>query len=301
MDLEPLFHTVVDDSVVDLVLTVQLVCPGATCCKTVVHHQECITDISMEKGVGKITIFGAKLKNINGRFWILNTPDTFVVSHPVDSLQSLSIVEACSGIGAVSLGYKAAGLETTIYIEQNKRFVDWLRANQKEVIQGNIGDIATIRQVAGLKLSSHILSAGVSCQPFSKLGDQKHEFDERSQSFPSALLMGHLLQSVAITLECTTGVNDSQWAQQLISEFCKQTGFHHNQKILKLHTMWPARRTRWWAVLSHPSMNLGPIPDLPVLEFEPSVLALMPANLSIPKPQIDQLELDLYELRHFHS
>ena len=243
LNLEPLFSTLIDGSYIDVVVSVQLVCPGATCCKTVIHNQECITDIAFAKHGGKATIFGAKVSYINGRYWILNAPETMVVSHSSDFQHPFKLVEACSGIGAVSLGYNAAGIETAAYVEQNKKFCEWLRVNQKQhVIEGDIGETATIRQVAGLQIGNHILSAGVSRQPFSSLGDQKCEMDERSKSFPSALKMGHLMQSTVLVLECTT-----------------------------------------------------------VLDFEPSILAVMPATLPVTKSQLQQLELDLYELRHFHS
>ncbi len=47
----------------------------------------------------------------------------------------------------------------------------------------------------------------------------------------------------------------------------------------------------------------GPIelPQMPNLGWDPSVFHLMPRMMKLDKPSVDQLELDLYELRHFHN
>ena len=73
------------------------------------------------------------------------------------------------------------------------------------------------------------------------------------------------------------------------------------QNVLQLHTMWPAHRTRWWAILTHPSFGEFYIPDMPILDFGPSILAVMPKMVPMPSSQCDELELDRYELRQFHA
>ena len=46
---------------------------------------------------------------------------------------------------------------------------------------------------------------GVSCQPFSSLGDRRENMDQRSRSFPALLRMGFFLNVVAIIMEMYQG------------------------------------------------------------------------------------------------
>lgn len=65
--------------------------------------------------------------------------------------------------------------------------------------------------------------------------------------------------------------------------------------------MWPSVRNRWWAILTHPA--IGPIetPKMPSIGWDPSVFHLMPQMMPLDEQSLRQLELDIYELRHFHN
>ena len=206
-------------------------------------------------------------------------------------------VEVCAGIGAATMGFAACGVDTVCYNEQNAVFSQWLHNRGKKVIQGDISDAKVVSQMAGS--SAGILSGGVSCQPWSSLGDQKGFGDERSRSLPGALRAMFLLQTPLAVLECTQAIMNSDEAQTMLKNFSHQTGMIIHQKLLNLHTFWPARRVRWWATFSHPALNLQMIPDIPPLVFQPSMVHLMPKFMNISERDLEALRLDDVEMERF--
>ena len=105
----------------------------------------------------------------------------------------------------------------------------------------------------------------------------------------------------AIILECTQEAGKSDWVQNQLQAFASQIGFTMQQTVLMLHETWPARRTRWWAILAHAALCIRPIPRMPVLRFEPTIIHVLKALLSFPESQLQQLALSKYELRQFYS
>ena len=143
------------------------------------------------------------------------------------------------------------------------------------IIEGDLNQDDVVGQIFDVVGSSHILTAGVSCQPFSYLGDGRENKDERSNSLTGTLRMAYLNQAAIVILECTPAARDSTWVQSVLSEFCKTTGFSLQQNVLQLDSIWPAIRNRWWAVLSHPALAISSIPDMPKLRFQPSIMHLI--------------------------
>ena len=72
---------------------------------------------------------------------------------------------------------------------------------------------------------AQILSAGFSCQPFSRLGDQRSGNDPRSESLPKALKAAYYLQSKVVLLECVTPAGSDRFVSQCLDHFIKLTGF----------------------------------------------------------------------------
>ena len=250
----------------------------------------------------RFTPFNFELQHEGQQRRLIQTDKSSVLPHPVHTAVPWSVIEACSGIGAVDVGYQFCGIQPSCYIEQNPKYCEWLQAHGNDnVIQGDITDEQVVQKVALQVRGKHVLSAGVSCQPFSKLGDMRAQADDRSRSFTGALQLGHCLQSMIIILECTPYVKECEWAQAKLQLFASQTGYTICQNVLHLNKMWPAFRSRWWTILAHPSLGNFHIPDLPELEFGPSILAVMPQMLPMPSSQCEELELDRYELRQFHA
>ena len=168
------------------------------------------------------------------------------------------------------------------------------------VIEGNISH-TTVIEVATLAPDAKLMAGGVACQPFSRLGDRKEQSDSRSESFPAFLRMLFWLQISIGVMECTSEVLSSHWAQGLLNAFADSTGSNCTQQILHLHRCWPAYRTRWWAVITQMGIPVMSLEDLPDISFTPGIVHLIPRMLPMPDDELAQLELDGYELRHFHS
>ena len=73
------------------------------------------------------------------------------------------------------------------------------------------------------------------------------------------------------------------------------------QGLLQLHQIWPAYRTRWWAVLFHPSLHVQSIPPVPKMHFEPSIVHLLPCLMQLTPEEIAQLELSIHETAMFSA
>ena len=287
-----------------VVATVQFHCPGAMVCRTTINKQEFITDANLDRSANLVTLMDFNLVNINGRFWLLTNNNSKILQHqPVSKTSMEQLVEGCSGIGAVGQGFQFLGLRTVAFAESNEKFASWLVSKgHQNVIVGDISHNDVIHKIGQCcRDGPPTVTAGVSCQPFSYLGDRKERFDPRSESMPSAIRLGFLLNSPLIILECTPAAMKSDWVQDLLKEFQQCTSYSVDQIVLDLHHLWPSHRTRWWAILSHPMLRLQPIPKMPSIGWSPSVMHLFSEFLHLSGLELAQLELTPYELRLFHA
>ena len=196
-----------------MVLEVIIQCPKANICRTLLTKQLVMTDVDIPANCSRFTILQGRKRTSSHHFWLTHDPSTTVFGHSNMDVEDFGrIVELCSGIGAVDKGYHFCGATTTCYVDSNEMFCKWLTNREiGPVVFGNISDDNTIGNIANFLQRGHILSSGVSCQPFSKLGDQKEESDSRSESFTSTLRASYLLQSTAIIMECTPTALESTW------------------------------------------------------------------------------------------
>jgi len=72
----------------------------------------------------------------------------------------------------------------------------------------------------------------VACQPFSALGDQLEQHDQRSESFTGLLTMAYFFKSVVIFMECTKEALQSTWAQETLNKFYLQIGYMCQQGVV---------------------------------------------------------------------
>lgn len=303
-DLEPDLDFQKSEEPLSLLAEVVIRCPGHHVCRTAIRRQLFVTDIPIEFGKNTFSILQGKVL-FGGRLpWITTTPGSEVIQHEsVDVSNFNRIIEACSGIGGVSTGLKFCHAKAACFIDSNDKFAEWLdRKEIAPVIHGDISDHRVIKQVAEITEEKPLpLNGGVACQPFSALGDQRQQSDPRSNSLPALLRMGYFLRSPIITIECTKEAFESHWVQDMLVRFCQQTGYKLDQTILNLHCTWPSHRTRWWACLSMPMLGLDGIPNMPQMDFVPSVMHLLQIQSHLPPPECQQLNLTLFELRHFHD
>jgi hypothetical protein len=297
--LETPFASLVHGETVNIVVRPMWIGDKSSLASSNIHGYSILTDLVLPN-MPKVTIFDGKIEMRGNRWWVCKTPSTVLLGHPAIRDRDFQYMrESCAGIGAVSTGYAKCGVKTSVYNDVNVAFCQWLKQNGKKVIQGDINEIRVVKEMA--QSPGMFLSAGIACQPFSKLGDERHQHDERSSSFTGTMTAGYLLQAQVYILECTPAVMTSEWVQGILQSFANQTGFKIQQQLLDLHTFWVSKRTRWWCTVSHPALNLQPIPSIPKMPFNPTFLHLFSKMMDIPTSDLDEIALDLYELRHFHG
>ena len=278
-------------------------CPGSHICQMLHTKQVFRLDASISPTTVKFSIINGKKKLVGANIWMLTGADTRILRHTsleIDHLRKL--VETCAGLGIVGNGFRHCGIETVCYNEVNSAFCEWIRGKRDvPIIEGDLTQNSTTSEVFNVVRTPHILSAGISCQPFSTLGDRKENRDARSTSLTGTLRMAYTNQTAIVVLECTPAANDSFWVQNILKEFCNTTGYTLQQKILQLDSMWPATRNRWWAILAHPAFAIAQIPEMPILRFRPSIMHLISKMLDPPDFVMKQIALDGFELERFSS
>lgn len=290
-----------DGEAISLVAELILFCPGSHICQMVHSRLVFRTDANLDRTMMRFTILHGTKQSVGSNMWIQTSEHSRILKHSplaVDHLKKL--VETCAGLGIVGNGFHRSGIETVCYNEVNPLFCEWIRNNKSSpVIEGDLTETNTVGKVFDVVGSPHILSAGISCQPFSYMGDRKEQKDERSTSLTGTLRMAYLNQSAMVVLECTPAAQDSKWVQDVLQEFCNTTGFRMQQKVLHLDSTWPAVRNRWWAVLAHPAFQISPVQDMPSLRFQPTIMHLISKMLDPPEHIMKQIALDGFELERF--
>ncbi len=272
-------------------------------CRSEVHCHDFMTDVSIPEGTDRVVILNGVVDVTDAGIWILQGSSTMVFfpsSWEAKHLRNLA--ETCVGIGALGTCTRSLGLNIVCQNDCNPRFTAWLQARgASNVVTGDITSPTTWKAMHDSCPEPAILTAGIACQPFSRLGDRRESDDPRSQSLPGTLHAGFYLGSPIIVLECTREAKDSPFVQNCIQVFCNATHYHAKQIILDLHTMWPSRRCRWWCVLTHPTIGAIELSPLPKLLKPPVVENIFPAMPVWNSSHESQLELDEHELAVFRN
>ena len=177
--------------------------------------------------------------------------------HDVPTWENLhAIVELCSGFGGLGQGATACGFHPQVAIDTNQRFLD-LYASHTDLrcIQGDIADPAVWYETWKTHKGAMPATAGISCQPYSSLGDGRGQADSRSKSLPAALSYAHHCRCPFLLLECVEPAANNAYVQEQISTFTKVTGFHCSQIVQRLEDVWPCRRSRRWCLLTSPVLG----------------------------------------------
>lgn len=212
------------------------------------------------------------------------------------------VVETCTGLGALGKGAIDAGFKVMVQNEIRSEICDFLELQQGPVIvRGDIGETATVATILRHAPSAGVLTAGVSCQPFSKLGDRRGAADDRSNCLPKVLRAAYLMQSSIVVLECVADVTKFPAFEECIRAFCRDSGFHYERVLLELGDVWVSRRHRWWGVLS--KGNFGPFKlfDWQGIRSSPKISLVLNNFDTVPPHLEQQLRLTLYELRSIHE
>ena len=182
-----------------------------------------------------------------------------VLSHDACTWDSVrETVELCSGLGGLGQGLLSVGFVPVLAVDHNPLMLDlYGTQSPAALVRGDIAEVSTIAKIWELHPRSSTICAGIACQPYSALGDRGSGQDPRAQSLPATLAAAHYLRAVVIILECVSPAQGDSFVRSNIDRFCRLTGFHCTEEILRLQDCWPCSRNRWWAILSAPA--LGPI------------------------------------------
>eukprot|EP00438_Fugacium_kawagutii_P028468 Skav218395 [mRNA] locus=scaffold790:223414:232971:+ [translate_table: standard] len=125
---------------------------------------------------------------------------------PCTKAHLLQVTELCSGMGAFSSEWEAEGFNVRLGVDQNSvwhdLFVSAHSGSKSEFVAAAAGSTQTVKAMYDRGLVHGTVLAGVSCQPFSRLGDGAGMDDTRSSSLYEVLSTGWLTQSAVIVLEC---------------------------------------------------------------------------------------------------
>eukprot|EP00438_Fugacium_kawagutii_P027560 Skav207079 [mRNA] locus=scaffold1909:520327:525366:+ [translate_table: standard] len=211
-------------------------------------------------------------------------------------------VETCAGMGFLGQGLQSAGIEVKVLNELRPSFCSFRSTRGCDrTIEGDIHDTNTWKLIHHAHKQSCILTAGFSCQPWSRLGDQAQQHDDRAQVFTSILHAAYHLRMHTLILECVVGAGADPWIQAQITDFCRQTGARNAQQELSLQSLFPAVRNRWWCLITSVVMPCPVLPPLPINPMHPSFGDLLPELPLWPAEEVAQLRLDQYETRKFHG
>lgn len=248
-----------------------------------------------------VTILQGVVHSTDHGMRIHTTSATYVLAHRVpDGDMYHALVEVCAGAGYTSQGMAPCGFHVKAVNELREPTCAYQHMRgQDGVVQGDLGEAKTIAALHAAYPHSALLLGGFSCQPWSALGDRRQMDDDRSWSLIYALRAAFWLRSYAVILECVQEAGQDPMVQQLLAQFCQICGFHVASANLSLHTIMPARRERWWAVLSH--HHLGPIQlaPLPTMHPMPVLGDLLPVFPEWEPADLDQLVLDRFETDKF--
>ena len=157
----------------------------------------------LTKGITKVTIINAVVNHVKGPVLLVDDQSAILEHSVVTGTTLLQLVETCVGLGALGQGAAQAGWSVKVGNDHLQSFCDHLARLNKQVVCGDICKLQTVVEMHRASPDAKTMAFGFSCQPFSKLGDQRGGDDGRAQCLPFGLYASYLLQMQIVVLECT--------------------------------------------------------------------------------------------------
>ena len=212
-----------------------------------------------------------------------------------------NMLELCSGAGIGTFGFSKAGIEAVVAVEHSQALADAYKCLHPDVCM-IVGDIMARHvkiQVCSEAKRIGVLFSGFPCQPYSRGGSQNGGLDPRALPLHSVLELALLCRIPVIALECVPDAATNRFVRKILQSYCHQCAFHMTETLLRLESVWPCRRERWWVVLS--ASTLGPIPlrGLPQFAFPNQIKQILPQDLHLSPEDLEQLILTPEEHARF--
>ena len=202
------------------------------------------------------------------------TTTTKVIPHVAPTSASWTRVkELCAGLGGIGKGCQQLGAVVCASVDRNAAASTQLHSS----LHGTVisGDITCDHTIYALHMAGGTTPAtttsGFPCQPFSAQGDQKTFNDERIGGFWATLRTAWMTRAACLLLECVPQAGQHPRLQQALVEFAELMQWRIQPVVLPLHLQWPARRTRWWCLLSPTSLPHVPLACWPPSKETPTV------------------------------
>ena len=260
-------------------------------CIALWHQQRCNVRNPTFHCPGIYTVYNACLVSpVDGLPTISIESDSIVIPKPpVDSRSCHRMVELCAGLGGISVGMQASGGVTLAAVDCSLLACQTLCLNQTLAIHGNLHDRDTRLQLhRSCCATSNIVAAGIPCQGYSSQGAQRGYDDTRSKTLLPVLQVLWHTQGLALILECVTAIENSQGAMAALRDFSHRAGFVLSTTRLELAHQWPARRSRWWGVLTPAYM--APLQLHWPQQPDQCIAAVIPAWPTWPSADLQQLQ-----------
>ena len=234
---------------------------------------------------------------------IASGEQTEIISHDTCSWQGArTILELCSGLGALGQGAVAAGFKVMAACDFRPKMCRlYTKHSEAAVVTGDICKLETLLELAKVFPVSGVIAAGISCQPYSWLGDCRGGQDPRSSTLPSTLSIAYYLRAMVIVLECVGPAQTDPFVNHHINNFCSKTRFIRSDCLLELHELWPSRRSRWWCILSAPAIGKIEVGSCKDFLDLPTVEHVLPRIRKWPQAEEEELRLTPVELEAFRE
>lgn len=226
---------------------------------------------------GRISLYDVKKSGVqvNGAWQVELNP-----KYPPLGLRNPEMVDLCynhdvlCGLGGFSTATSCLSIHTVTAVDWTPLALKAFGLNHSA--HALCADISCVDTVYSMHLKQleigrqPMLTAGVPCQ-----GHQKGP-DVRSLTLPAVLRAAVLLGSAGLVLECVPEAQSDPCTQRALREFAEVCHCDLNQKVLHLHAIWPARRSRWFATLTPKSLGFCGFPDLPTVQPAPVLGEIFP-------------------------
>ena len=268
--------------------------------QSVIHRQTFILEGKIDRAFA-YSLMQASVKQCTSGLRAFVASDTVVYAHDVPSVSSAKeVVELCAGIGVMTEGLESSGASIKASNDLRENFCRFqVLGGNPNVIHGDIGILETQAKVFHSHPKSAMYTAGFSCQPWSRLGDGRKINDGRASTLRHALRAAFFSRAHSVLLECVVEAGQDDDVQSQLREFCSITGFKAHQVDLRLEDIWPAKRHRWWCLITNPAVGHFQLRPFPKHPKHPCVSDLLPCFPTWPERDIQQLILGLYETNKF--
>ena len=254
----------------------------------------------LREDVSVYLIIGAKIVSTNPRRMEIDQHTAVCPRPPIKLTDIPKVIELCAGIGCLGVGLKHAGMEIVLLNDISQPISELSQQLHKcQTVVGDVCNDLTMAEVCKAVPYSCTVAGGVPCQPYSRLGDKRAKLDPRARTLPSVLRASLLMRHAVVILECVDEAYKCDWVQTVLKTFQTLTGYFLHQQIEQLSHVWPAKRNRWWCVLTHPMLGKIEWSNLPKVNPTPLVSHVIDHFMECTMEELKKLELDTYELRHF--